>query len=124
MTATELTNFRQRLQGMTQRLGGERLQLRHEVLGDERAPGVSTTQEQYTSDDLSREEADEEVALSMLNNEEELLTECVAALDRLERGTFGSCESCRRPIAGKRLDAAPYVRRCINCERGSGTKTS
>src|SRR5262245_53419245 len=112
MTSVELGKCRRRLAAMARRLGSEREHLREEVLGDEREPEVSTTHEQHTTDDLSREQADAEVALAMLGNEEALLAECLAALERIERGKFGKCESCGRAIAMSRLDAAPYARDC------------
>ena len=122
MTKTELNLFRQRLVAMARRLGNESEHLRDEVLGDEREATVGVTQEQYTTDDLSREKADEDVALSLLDNEEELLTECLAAFDRIKHGTFGRCQMCSQPISHKRLEAAPYARECIRCARRSETK--
>jgi len=117
MNATDLKTFRHRLVEMTRRLSGERDQLRHEVWGDQRDPKVSTIQEQFTTDDLSREKADEEVALSLLENEEGLLAQCLAALARIESGAFGRCEGCGRAISKARLEVAPYVRHCIRCAR-------
>src|SRR5262245_37893118 len=86
MTRTDLSAFRKRLEALMSRFRDERAQLRHGVLGDEREAEVSTTQEQYTTDDLSREKADEEVAQSLLDNEETLLAECEAALERIDLG--------------------------------------
>lgn len=38
-----------------------------------------------------------------------------AALDRIERGTFGLCVACERPIERRRIDADPLADRCITC---------
>jgi DnaK suppressor protein len=38
-----------------------------------------------------------------------------AALDRLEAGTYFSCEVCRSPLADGQLAAQPVVRRCPAC---------
>jgi DnaK suppressor protein len=38
-----------------------------------------------------------------------------AALGRIERGTFGLCVTCMRPIERKRLDGAPLTERCARC---------
>ena len=38
-----------------------------------------------------------------------------AALARLDDGTYGSCEACRRPISLERLEAIPRTRLCITC---------
>ncbi|MFC4244441.1 TraR/DksA family transcriptional regulator [Gryllotalpicola reticulitermitis] len=38
-----------------------------------------------------------------------------AALARIAAGTFGTCESCGRPIATARLEARPTATLCIEC---------
>jgi len=38
------------------------------------------------------------------------------ALDRLDRGTFGSCQDCGRAIEKKRLRAIPWAQLCLKCE--------
>ncbi|HVI43187.1 MAG TPA: TraR/DksA family transcriptional regulator [Anaerovoracaceae bacterium] len=37
------------------------------------------------------------------------------ALQRIENGTFGSCEECGEPIPEKRLTVLPDCRACIAC---------
>jgi RNA polymerase-binding transcription factor DksA len=39
------------------------------------------------------------------------------ALERLQEGTYGVCESCGRPIDIERLKALPQTRLCIDCAR-------
>lgn len=43
------------------------------------------------------------------------LAEVDAALQRLDDGTYGSCEVCGEPIAPARLEARPVARTCIDC---------
>ena len=43
------------------------------------------------------------------------LTAIDAALERLEQGTYGTCEQCGRPIGEGRLEARPTAARCIEC---------
>ncbi len=38
------------------------------------------------------------------------------ALVRINGGTFGVCEVCRRPIAEARLEAVPWTRVCRDCK--------
>lgn len=38
------------------------------------------------------------------------------ALGRIKRGIYGICEECEGPIEEKRLEALPWVRRCIICQ--------
>lgn len=39
-----------------------------------------------------------------------------AALAKIDRGEYGTCEDCCRPIAAKRLAVAPEALRCLGCE--------
>jgi RNA polymerase-binding transcription factor DksA len=43
------------------------------------------------------------------------LTHIAAALDRLEEGFYGICESCGVEIDAGRLRAVPYAVRCAHC---------
>lgn len=52
------------------------------------------------------------------NGDRRLLREVVIALRKIEDGSFGTCERCGEPIAEKRLDALPFARYCITCQRG------
>ena len=37
------------------------------------------------------------------------------ALLRIEKGTYGRCSQCGKPIARKRLEARPIATRCVDC---------
>ncbi|KRT71518.1 MAG: transcriptional regulator, TraR/DksA family [Candidatus Rokubacteria bacterium CSP1-6] len=51
------------------------------------------------------------------NGDRRLLKEVVTALQKLDEGSFGSCERCGEVIAEKRLEALPFARYCIGCQR-------
>jgi DnaK suppressor protein len=51
------------------------------------------------------------------NGDRRLLKEVVSALQKLDGGAFGACERCGEPIAEKRLEALPFARYCIECQR-------
>jgi len=67
--------------------------------------------------DLGTHYFEEEMTLNLLENEEKLIEEVNAALERIEQGSFGCCEECQRTIAPERLDAVPYTRYCVNCAK-------
>lgn len=46
---------------------------------------------------------------------QESLEEVRGALEKLDHGTYGVCESCGQPIAVARLEAKPAARYCIDC---------
>jgi RNA polymerase-binding transcription factor DksA len=49
--------------------------------------------------------------------EDRIASEARLALERIEDGTYGVCESCARPIERERLDALPYTDLCAACAR-------
>jgi RNA polymerase-binding protein DksA len=55
--------------------------------------------------------------IEIAQNEAGLFEQVEAALERIEAGTFGSCEECGREISPERLDAVPYAPLCIDCAR-------
>ena len=51
------------------------------------------------------------------NGDRRLLRDVVAALEKIDNGSFGECERCGEVIADKRLEALPFARYCIDCQR-------
>ena len=48
--------------------------------------------------------------------ESQHLVQIEGALRRIENGTFGSCQTCGKPIAPERLEALPWATDCIDCQ--------
>src|SRR6266446_74670 len=46
------------------------------------------------------------------NGDRRLLRDVVAALEKIDNGSFGECERCGEAIADKRLEALPFARYC------------
>ena len=67
--------------------------------------------------DLGTDNFEQEFTLSLLQNEEQVLGEIGAALERINQGTFGRCEECDGEIPRVRLQAVPYTRFCVECAR-------
>jgi RNA polymerase-binding protein DksA len=60
---------------------------------------------------------DREIDSALEENSEHVLAEIDAALERIEAGTYGTCEDCGRPIGEERLEALPWARLCIDDAR-------
>ena len=101
--------FRIRLLEMSKRLSADVEELNKET---SEAPSRRARGPEDGSDG-STEQLDRDLALTM--SEEALHAETLAALDRIEKGTFGKCESCGTNIAEARLNALPFARKCIRC---------
>ena len=61
-------------------------------------------------------EADRNFMLRIRDREHKLIKKIRSALDRIENGTFGICESCGEDISAKRLKARPVTTQCIECK--------
>jgi RNA polymerase-binding transcription factor DksA len=64
--------------------------------------------------DLGTETFERERDLSILEQVEAELADVEHALERLENGTYGTCEACGRPIDEARLEAQPATRFCMD----------
>jgi DnaK suppressor protein len=61
-------------------------------------------------------EADRNFMLRIRDREHKLIKKIRSALDRIENGTFGFCESCGEDISIQRLKARPVTTQCIDCK--------
>ncbi len=120
-SAQDRRNFRRQLRELIDRLTNGVSELEAEAL----RPGAESTQ---TVNDFPAHEADravreteEGVARTLLANEEHLLNEAHAAIERIVVGTFGVCEHCGHGISKTRLNAVPYTRFCIDCAKDEET---
>ena len=60
--------------------------------------------------DAGTDTADRDFALSLISNEQEALKEIADAIERMKKGTYGTCEITNRPIPAARLIAVPFTR--------------
>jgi DnaK suppressor protein len=55
--------------------------------------------------------------LALRAKAETQVQEIERALERLDEGAYGICESCGQPIDPARLEVLPHTALCINCAR-------
>lgn len=114
MRKTDVTRFRDRLLDMRARLTGEVHRLIAAVPERIQGPGELSHVPSHNAD---RDSEGLENELVLIHNEENMLGEVDAALNRIEAGSFGSCQQCGQPIGEARLSALPYTALCIQCAR-------
>ena len=115
--AKRLEEERTRLQGIRDGIQREQDEAVSETAGElssfDQHPGDSGT-----------ETFEMEKNVSLLEQVDDELLEIEAAVQRLERGTYGTCLACGRPIGDERLEAMPATRFCVEdqakAERQSG----
>jgi RNA polymerase-binding protein DksA len=118
MKKAEQEKYRQRLVELKNRLRGDLNGLAAEALrktGGEASGNLSNTPVHLA--DLGTDNFEQELSMTLLENNQQLLDEIDSALKRIDDGTFGKCEACGKDIAAGRLQALPYARYCIDCSR-------
>jgi DnaK suppressor protein len=66
--------------------------------------------------DLASTESDQSFNIRLRERGTKLLSKIDEALERIEDGTYGICESCGGKINEKRLRARPVTTMCIKCK--------
>jgi len=61
------------------------------------------------------ETADLENRMALEHRTREQLAEVERALDKFDKGTYGTCEICGKPINPERLEALPQALYCMEC---------
>jgi len=116
MNATKQRELRQRLEERKAEIEGDMNYMANEI----RALGVDQDMENgslgnHIADDGTNVfEAERLVTIS--DDMQDILAQVNAALERMDEGTFGVCDSCGRKIGEERLEAFPYVALCIECQ--------
>lgn len=118
MTKAELESFREQLLQLRNRLTGDVASLSEEALrarGGEASGSLSNAPLHMA--DLGTDNFEQEFTFGLLQNQEQALDEISEALERINRGTYGTCEECKQPIPKPRLQALPSARYCVACAR-------
>jgi DnaK suppressor protein len=84
---------------------------------DNTVSGMTAQKENFPDPtDRASLEADRNFMLRIRDREHKLIKKIKKALDRIENGTFGVCDSCGEDISIKRLKARPVTTQCIDCK--------
>jgi DnaK suppressor protein len=67
--------------------------------------------------DLGSDSASSDISLGRREAASEEIQGIDEALERIQAGTFGVCDSCEKPIVKSRLEAIPYASLCIPCKQ-------
>ena len=110
----ELRSFRAQLLQLQTRLTGKVSELEAEALRPSVLPPSTDEAPAHEADPATRV-AEDAVAITLLESEEQVLDEVRKALARFDAGTFAKCERCGHTITRTRLKAVPYARYCIRC---------
>ncbi len=103
-----LETERQRLRDLLDEHEQEREEARLAETAAERSPDPTSAEGGSMAFEYEKE-------LSVDANTEDLLRKTEVALERIEDGRYGLCESCSSAIPIARLEALPYTTLCVTC---------
>lgn len=66
--------------------------------------------------DQASAEIDRNFMLRLKGRERKLLNKIEESIEKIDNGTYGTCELCGEPINLKRLEARPVTTMCIDCK--------
>jgi RNA polymerase-binding protein DksA len=112
-TAKELRDLRAEIEADIEHLRQEISIAEADLVGLMRDAGDGAGDDQA---DAGAKTFEREQEISLANNAREMLQQNLHALERMDDGTYGICESCGNPIGKLRLQAAPRATLCVTCK--------
>ena len=110
-------NRKKFLAKVREQLADTKAKLLSEIDSELRAEREGNKDEGMDTYDLASEERDREINFILSDRERVKIKQIDDALERLDDGTYGVCESCGLEIAEERLQAMPFTRLCRDCQQ-------
>lgn len=114
-TPKELAELRAKLSSELADIRVQREEISQIVFSDDQTEAWGENDPE--SADVGTSTFEREKELSISNSLEDLEEKIVAALARIDEGTYGICERCGRPIEKARMQALPYASLCMDDQR-------
>jgi DnaK suppressor protein len=113
-TAAELAGVRDELVAERARLRDELNLAEHELADLMRDAGDGAGNDQA---DIGSTTFERDHELSLANNARDMLAQTEHAMERIDDGSYGVCESCGQPVGKMRLMAFPRATLCLSCKQ-------
>ena len=116
LSTKRVGEFRKRLLDERARLRAslERMELRGDELVD---AGAEDGDFDDAASDAATETLDRGTDMALEENLRSMVEEIDAALEKLEKGTYGICDNCGGTIKVARLERLPYATMCVECQQ-------
>lgn len=113
MNKREMAKFKKLLEAERDRLrkGIKTIEANTMEAGERETGGDLTSFAEAGTDNNERD-----TALRLASEESQWLRDVTDALQRIEDGNYGTCDSCEKPIPKKRLEVFPSALHCVECQ--------
>lgn len=111
-TPEELAEVRAGLQEQIEGLRAEIAASANQIAEGDGSDGAGDDQADAGAKTYEREHE-----LALAYNSQDLLAQIERAVQRMDAGTYGTCESCAKPIGKARLQVFPRATLCVTCKQ-------
>ncbi len=123
-TKKELEHFRKRIMEMRRDLLADMGNLRENTHIANESASTSDSTYAYHMADVGTDQAEREKAYYWLARENNYLRYLDRALQMIEDGTFGICQTCGNLINKERLEEVPHTTSCFSCKSAAAETTN
>ncbi|GJQ59716.1 MAG: TraR/DksA family transcriptional regulator [Candidatus Scalindua sp. AMX11] len=117
MKASELAQFKKNLLAIREKLVGNVTFMENEALRKSGHDSGDLSHVPIHMADVGTDNYDRDLTIGLIQNGEEELRAIDEALEKIANKTYGNCDECDKKILKARLQARPYVKCCIDCQR-------
>jgi DnaK suppressor protein len=116
MNQKDLNKYRKSLEDLSSRIRSDATGMVEQARSGSRGNGGSDlSNAPFHLGDMGTDEFLYNMNTTLLANEQYIVAEAREALNRMDAGTYGVCESCDKSISAARLEALPFTRFCVKC---------
>lgn len=116
METTQLTHYKELLDEQKEALRRQLL----DMGADPDADSLEGMDFDFGFADSAQSTAERNKVLAVVERLRDGLRDVQIALDKIEKGAYGTCERCGRPIDPARLEALPAARLCLEDKQKEG----
>ncbi len=114
----DLNIYKDKLLKLREDIAGELKQLSEEVFMKSPAESLGDiSSHSFHLADAAAGVFERDFSMGLASKEREIIRRIDSALYKIEESSYGNCEICSKPIPKRRLDALPYARYCLKCQK-------
>ncbi len=117
LKAADLAQFKKNLLAIREKLVGNVTFMENEALRKSGQDSGDLSHVPIHMADVGTDNYDRDLTIGLIQNSEGELRAIDDALGRIAKKTYGICEECNTKISKVRLEALPFVKCCIDCQR-------
>ncbi|MEN6400762.1 MAG: TraR/DksA C4-type zinc finger protein [Armatimonadia bacterium] len=118
----DMTKFKEALLAERDRLQEQLRRIDDRTAGRDRLDSMVSAEDfDEPGGDAASDTLERSQAMAIGENFRDMLAHVEHALEKMEKGTYGQCDSCGKNIAKARLEFLPWAAMCADCRKRLGS---